>query len=188
MKKTLFNKALKILLFTNSMILIASAMLGPIYALFVERVGGNLMAASIAGGIVALVAGLTTVISGIYSDKIRQDELIIVIGYLITGFGFILYIFIHSVTALFIVQVIIGLGGGIYAPAFDDVYAKHLDGHKSGLEWGVRESMNNFTTAFGAIAGGFIAMFLGFKVLFLIMALLAFLSAFYIWHLKRNVL
>ena len=188
MKKFLFNKALRILLFTNAMILIAVAMLGPIYALFVENVGGDLIDASMAGGIFALVAGLTTLISGRYSDKVKQDELIIVAGYIIIGFGFILYTFVHSVTALFFVQAIIGFGEAIYSPAFDAVYSRHLDGHKSGLEWGAWESMNYFTTAFGAIAGGFIVMLFGFKVLFLIMALLAFSSAFYILHLKRNVL
>ena len=54
MKK--FNRALRILLSTNGMILLAGAMLGPIYALFVDKIGGDLMDASIAGGIFALVA------------------------------------------------------------------------------------------------------------------------------------
>ena len=78
MKQPLFNRALQILLSTNAMILMAGAMLAPIYALFVEKVGGDLMDASIAGGIFALAAGLTTLISGKYSDKIKENELIIV--------------------------------------------------------------------------------------------------------------
>ena len=39
--KKLFNKAIKILLITNGFILIAGAMLGPIYALFVKKIGGD---------------------------------------------------------------------------------------------------------------------------------------------------
>ena len=35
------NKALKILLSTNAIILLAAAMLGPIYAIFVEEIGGS---------------------------------------------------------------------------------------------------------------------------------------------------
>jgi len=42
------NRGLRILLVTNAMILLAGAMLGPIYAIFVEKVGGNLLDASIA--------------------------------------------------------------------------------------------------------------------------------------------
>jgi predicted MFS family arabinose efflux permease len=166
----------------------AGAMLGPIYALFVEKVGGDLMDASIAGGIFAFVAGLTTLISGKYSDKIKENELIIVGGYLIMGTGFLLYFWVNSIVFLFIVQAIIGLGEAIYSPAFDAVFSKHIDGHKSGTQWGAWESTNYFTTALGAIVGGGLVTFFGFQALFIIIATLCFSSALYIFHLKRSVL
>jgi len=188
MTRLFFNKALRILLSTNAMTLMASAMLGPIYALFVKQVGGNLMDASIAGGIFAFVAGLTTLLSGKYSDKIKENELIIVLGYSIMGIGFLLYFWVSSVIFLFIVQAIIGLGEAISSPAFDAVYSKHLDGHKSGTQWGAWESMNYFTAAIGAIIGGGLVKLFGFQSLFVIMAILCFSSALYIYHLKRRVL
>ena len=183
-----FNRVLRILLSTNAMILMAAAMLGPIYALFVEKIGGDLMDASIAGGIFALVAGLTTLISGKYSDKIKENELIIVLGYSIMGAGFLLYFWVNSVVFLFIVQAVIGLGEAIYSPAFDAVYSRHLDGHKSGTQWGAWESMNYFTAAIGAVIGGGLVTLFGFQILFVIMAVLCFSSALYIYHLKRSVL
>src|SRR5680860_1515245 len=188
MKYLFFNKALRILLSTNALILMAGAMLGPIYALFVEKIGGDLMDASIAGGIFALVAGLTTLISGRYSDKIKENELIIVLGYIIMGVGFFLYFWVNSIIFLFIVQAIIGLGEAIYSPAFDAVYSKHLDGHKSGTQWGAWESMNYFTTAVGSIVGGALVTLFGFPILFVVMGALCFSSAIYIFQLKRKVL
>ena len=188
MKKLFFNKALRILLSTNAMILMAGAMLGPIYALFVEKIGGDLMDASIAGSIFALVAGLTTLISGKYSDKVKENELIVVLGYSIMGLGFLSYFFVNSVILLFMVQVIIGIGEAIYSPAFDAVYSKHLDGHKSGLQWGAWESMNYFTTALGALIGGLLVTIFSFQILFIIMGLLCFSSALYIYLLERKVL
>jgi len=188
MKKLFFNKALRILLSTNALILISGAMLGPIYALFVEKVGGDLMDASIAGGLFALAAGLTTLFSGKLSDKVKENELIIVIGYIIMGVGFLLYIAVNSILFLFIVQVISGLGNAVYAPAFDAVYSKHLDGHKSGTQWGAWESMNYFSTAIGAIIGGAIVTLFGFNTLFVVMALLCFGSGTFIYLLPRKVL
>ncbi len=176
------------MLCTNGLILIAGAMLGPIYALFVEKVGGDLMDASIAGGIFALMAGLTSLISGKYSDKIKENELIVVLGYSIIGIGFLLYYWVTSVIFLFIVQAIIGLGEAVYSPAFDAVYSKHLDGRKSGTQWGAWESINYFTTAIGAFAGGALVTYFGFQTLFIIMAILCFSSAFYIYRLKRSTL
>lgn len=188
MPKLYFNKALKILLSTNALILMSGAMLGPIYALFVEQVGGDLMDASIAGGLFALAAGITTLISGKYSDTIKESELIVILGYVIIGFGFFLYIWVNSIIFLFVVQIIIGLGEAIYSPAFDALYSKHLDGHKSGSQWGAWESMNYFTTAVGAILGGGIVTIFGFQTLFIIMSILCFGSAIYIFQLNRKIL
>lgn len=188
MTRLYFNKALRILLSTNAMILTAAAMLGPIYALFVEQVGGSLMDASIAGTIFALVGGLTTLVSGKYSDKIQENELIIVLGYTIMGIGFLLYYWVGSIGFLFLVQAIIGLGEAIYAPAFDAVYTKHIDGHKSGTQWGAWESISYFTNALGALLGGIMVTLFGFQSIFIAMSALCFGSALYIFRLKRHIL
>jgi len=188
MKRLFFNKALRILISTNALVLFAGAMLGPIYALFVERIGGDLLDASFAGAVFALAAGITTYISGKYSDTIKENELIIVSGYLVMGLGFFLYLFASSVWHILLFQVIIGFGEAIYSPAFDAVYSKHLDGHKSGKQWGAWESMNYFTTAIGAIVGGVVVTWLGFNSMFLIMSALCFISALYIYLLPRKIL
>lgn len=186
--KVFANRALRILLSTNAMILLAVTMFGPISAIFVEKIGGDLMDASLAGGIFALAAGLTALVSGKYSDRFKENELIVVVGYAIMGVGFMLYMSVDSVISLFIVQIIVGLGQAIYSPAFDAVYSKHLNQSRSGSQWGAWESVNYFTTAAGAIIGGGVVTFLGFRMLFLIMAILCFGSALYIFRLKRSVL
>ncbi len=183
-----FNKALRILLTTNALILLSGAMLGPIYALFVEKTGGDLMDASLAGGAFSAAAGLVTLISGKYSDKVKEQELIVAIGYMIIGLGFISYAFVNSMLALFAVQVLIGMGEAIYSPAFDAVYSNHLSIQKSGSQWGAWESMNYFTSAGGAVLGGTVVTIFGFRSLFFIMASLCFLSAIYIYRLPRRVL
>lgn len=186
--KRIFNRAIRILLITNGLVLIAGAMLGPIYALFVEEIGGDLLDASYTFGAFALAAGITTLISGRYADKLKENELIVVLGYGIMGVGFFGYLFVNSIISLLIVQIILGLGEAIYAPAFDALYSKHLDGHKSGREWGAWEATDYFTTAFGAVAGGLLVTFFGFNMVFVAMGLLCFASAIYIFRLSRRTL
>lgn len=181
MQKQTFNKALKILLATNSLILLAGAMLGPIYALFVERIGGDLLDASIAGGLFALSAGVVSLLFGRLSDKIRHSDWVMILGYVLIGLGFFLYIFVDSVMFLFAVQILIGFGEAIYSPAFDKLYSLHLVKGKGGTIWGAWESMNYFTTAFGALAGGLIVTRFGFNAIFAIMAVLCYVSAGYLW-------
>ena len=188
LRKVFFNRALRILLITNALILIASYMLGPIYALFVEDIGGNLLDASFAGGAFALSAGTASLLSGQISDKVKRPELVVVFGYILIGVGYTLYIFVNSIWFLLLCQIIIGLGEAVYSPAFDTVYSRHLTENKIGREWGAWESMNYFSAAAGAIVGGLIAVNFGFDTLFIIMAILCIFSALYIYKLPKTVL
>ncbi|MBW3021873.1 MFS transporter [Candidatus Woesearchaeota archaeon] len=186
--KIVYNGSLRILLITNGLVLIAGAMLAPIYALFVDKVGGSLLDASLTGGIFALAAGITTLIAGRYADKIKNSELIVVAGYLMMGLGFFLYIFVNSVIFLFLVQVLIGFSEAFYSPAFDALYSKHLDKHKEGREWGAWEAINYFAIAGGAALGGLVVTLFGFSAIFAIMGALCLASALYIWQLPRKLL
>lgn len=184
MKKQIFNKALKILLVTNGLILIAGAMIGPIYALFVEQIGGDLLDASVAGGLFALTAGIVSLLFGRLSDEIRHSDFVLIFGYCLIGLGFLLYLFVDSVLFLFAVQILIGIGEAIYAPAFDKLYSINLINGKGGAEWGVYESLDYFTTASGALIGGFIATKFGFNAIFIMMAALCYISASYLYFLS----
>lgn len=186
--KRIFNRALRILLITNGLVLIAGAMLGPIYALFVEKIGGNLLEASMTGGIFALAAGITTLIAGRYADKIKHKEAIVVIGYFVMGIGFLLYTIINSIWFLFFVQILIGTAEAVYSPVFDALYSKHLTRKKSGREWGAYEALQYFAIAIGAVLGGIIVTTLGFNAIFLTMAALCFISALYIHLLPKRTL
>ncbi len=186
--KKFSSKASKIILYTNGLILLSGAMLGPIYALFVEDIGGSLLDASYAFAIFSFTAGIVTVLSGKYVDKIKENELILVLGYGIIGIGFILYIFVNSIFLLFLVQIIIGIGEAVSWPAFDVLYNKHIDKNNPGKWWGIWESLNYFTIGTGALIGGFLVTFFSFNIMFIIMGLLCLISALYILLLPRKIL
>ena len=186
--KKILNKPLRILLFTNGLILVAGATLAPIYALFVAEIGGDLLDASYAIAAFAFAAGVTVLLSGRLSDKAKENEYIVVIGYVVMGIGFLSYIWVSSMVTLLISQIIIGFGEAFYAPAFDALYSKHLPKNKRGVSWGTWEAMNYFVMAIGAVVGGFIVTTQGFEPLFVMMAILAFVSAAYILFVPRKVL
>jgi MFS family permease len=188
MKKPKFNRQLRILLSTNALILFAGAMLGPIYAIFVEEVGGDILDAGLAGAVFALAAGVTTLISGRIVDGMKENEIVLITGYLIMSAGFLFYLRVDSVMMILVAQVIVGFGEALYSPAFDAIYSKHLDKGKAGSEWGAWESMNYFTVALASAVGGFLAAKFGFELLFIIMSILCLVSAAYLYLLPRKVL
>jgi MFS family permease len=182
------NKPLRILLGTNGLILLAGAMFGPIFALFVEGVGGTLLDAGFAASGFALAAGITTLLVGRFTDSVKEKELIVVIGYIVMAVSFFSFSFVNSIGSLLVVQVLLGIGEAIYSPAFDGVYTSHIKDGVEGSAWGVWESMNYFIAAAGAALGGFFATLFGFTILFYIMAILCVISAVYIYSLPRRAL
>ncbi|MCA9358359.1 MFS transporter [Candidatus Kaiserbacteria bacterium] len=185
---TYLNRSLRILLATNALILMSAAMLGPIQALFVTEIGGDLLDASFAAATFAVVAGITTLLIGRWTDRVKENELIIVAGYTLIGIAFFLFLTVETVADLLFVQILLGLGEAIYSPAFDAVYTRHLTDGKTGSGWGAWEAMNYFMITAGATVGGFIASRYGFDPLFIIMGTLSISAAAYIYFLPRRVL
>ncbi|MEK7077606.1 MAG: MFS transporter [Patescibacteria group bacterium] len=183
-----FNRALRILLAANAAVIFAASMFAPIYAIFVEKIGGDILDAGLSSGIFALVTGLAVLVSGRVSDRMKDSELLVIAGYFILGISFFLYNFVDTVASLFMVQALGGLGQAATAPVYDALYAKHVDGHRSGWQWGGWEAMAYFTTAAGSAAGGFVVSWFGFNALFVTMSVLCLLSALYMYLLPRRVL
>lgn len=171
------NTALRILLATNGVIILAGAMLGPIYALFVEEIGGDILDASFAGAVFAVSAGLVSFLMGKAGDDMKNKTWVIAFGYFLIGLSFFLYQFVDSMQTLLLVQLVFGAGEAIYSPMYDGLYSSHLDHGKESSEWGMWECMNYWFTALGALIGGYIAHKLGFDILFIVMSTLCFLAA-----------
>lgn len=79
------------------MILISWAMLAPLYAIFVQKIWGSILDASIASWLFALTAWIITLFSWNYVDKIDNEYIIIMLWYLLTWTWFILYIFATNI-------------------------------------------------------------------------------------------
>ena len=182
------NHALRVLLTTNGLVLLAPVMLGPIYAIYVERIGGDLLDAGFTAAIFSLSAGLTCLASGYLSDEYKNPRLIVILGSLIMSLGFLGYLWVDSIWQLFLVQAIVGLGEAIYYPPYDALYSSHLNGFKKATGWAAWESMSYFITAFGAFIGALIVNRFGFDLLFILMSILCTSSAIILTRLQKSAL
>jgi MFS family permease len=182
------NPALKALLIGDALVLTAAAMLTPIYAVFVQKVGGDLLDAGITAAALAFGSAAASLVAGRYADSLRNKKQLIVLGYVITGLGFLLFTTIHAVWYLAAVQLCIGLVRALAEPAFDALYSVHLDKNREAEEWGAWEGMSYFVAGVGALLGAAIVSYSSFTVLFLIMAGLCGVSALYMWRLPHRVL
>lgn len=167
------QRNLKILLVASSLFMLAGGLFGPIYAVFVEEIGGDLLTAGSAYSIFAIVAGVMIYLIGKWEDRVKHQEKLIIAGYALSCIGFLGYLLIKTPVHLFIVQMIFGVGEAIGTPAFDGLYSKHLDKGRYASEWGLWDSMSYITIGIGAIAGGFLANLYGFRLLFAVMLVIS---------------
>ncbi|MEK7791129.1 MAG: MFS transporter, partial [Deltaproteobacteria bacterium] len=152
----------KILLFADAITLFSGALLGPIYAIFVQKIGGDILDASVAFAIFSLVSGAVIFLIGRFEDRVKEQERLIVAGYLIIAVGYFGYLLVQNPLHLFIVQAVIGIGMAFELPAIDATYSKHLDHNRAAYNWGAWEGMNRFMMGGGALLGGIIATAFGF--------------------------
>jgi len=182
------KRELKLLLLSGSIILFAVGLFGPIYAVFTEEIGGDVLTAGITYGAFAVVAGLTTLLISRLGDKVKNIENLIILGFFFNCIGFLGYLMVTKPWHLFIVQAILGLGAAVGAPAWDALYSKHLEKGKFVSGWGMWESANWITAGAAAATGGVLAQVFGFRTLFKIMFLLSLIALFTVVMLKRKKL
>jgi len=103
------NKILKVLLASSFFVSLAGGFFTPIYAIFVEEIGGDILTAGSAYAAFAIVSGLLIYAIGLWEDKVKHQEKLFVLGQGLTVLGFTGYLFIDSPKDLFIVQVILGI-------------------------------------------------------------------------------
>ena len=170
------QRELKILLLSSSLFLLAGGLFGPIYAVFVEQIGGDLLTAGTAYSAFSIAAGILILFISRWEDHVKHQEKLIAAGYALGCMGFFGYLLIQNPLDLFVVQIVFGAAAAILWPAYDGIYSRHLDRGKFASEWGMWEALDYIVAGIAAAVGGFLASIYGFRLLFVIMFLLSILA------------
>ncbi len=126
-------------------------------------------------------------ILGKIEDKIKHQENILILGRVLTFIGVVGYLFVRSPLYLFAVEIILGTATALSSPAFDSLYSKNLQKGKYASQWGAWEAMYAITAGIAAIVGGLIAQEFGFRILFIIMSIIALFSLVATLFLRKNI-
>jgi len=82
----------------------------------------------------------------------------------------------------------LGLGESLGTPAWNAIFAKHLDNSKEVMEYSNWNIINNLMVAAATVAGGVVVTYLGFNILFVIMSVLALVSLIGVLITPRKIL
>lgn len=178
------RRVIKILLWADGWCVFALGMLGPIYAIFVQKIGGDILDASWAYFAFMISQGVALFFLGRIEDKTIHREWYVTGGYVLIAISSLGYLFVENQLTLVVVQIIAGLGGAVLSPAFDSLYGDSVDKKRKASEWGYWEGMGFIVTALGALLGGYVVNLWGFETLFVAMFIASVVSviiSFRLW-------
>ncbi len=175
----MLNKSEKILLYGSNLWLFADGMFGPLFAVFTEKIHGNILDISWAWTIYLIVTGVLSIIIGKISDKVGQKQLMVT-GYALTAIFTFSFLLVSQPMHLFIVQVGLGVALALCNSTWYALYSKNSDDNEAGYTWGLNDGQGKICTAFAILIGGTIVSYSSFQTLFIIMGVIQTIATIYI--------
>jgi predicted MFS family arabinose efflux permease len=186
--QTKLNQSLRILITVNTGMVFVIGMFAPFYAVFVQKLGGNIAYAGLSWAILLIVTGTLILLFTNLEVKVKEQELLLALGYILRGLVFVSYAFMGSLTQLLFTQVLWGVAAAIGTPAFDAVYQSHTSPSEAISQWGGWEGISSIATGIAALFGGVLIQSFGYNSIFIAMATISFLLGLYVWRLPREML
>jgi MFS family permease len=160
---------MKILLLGANIWYFGEGMLGPLFAVYAERIGGDILDITWAWATFLIITGVMYIIVGKLVSGKEGKSKVMVAGYALNALFTFSYLFVSSPWQLLIVQAGLGIAEALGTPAWDALFAKHAEEKHDTFVWGLAGGQAQIITGLAIIAGGFIVSYFSFQVLFITM-------------------
>jgi MFS family permease len=177
LKSKTLHKNIKILLGASILIHSGVNFLSPIFAIYINKIGGTLIDAGVAIGIYAILKGIFYFIFKNIKEEKVSKKLMISGGYFIMFVGYFLYLFASAPVHIYFIQAILSIGETAITPSWSAVIAMSLEKGKERHIYSNFYGYRSFFEGIAAIAGGLFAMKFGFSAVFIIMCVMALSSS-----------
>jgi len=173
----------------NTGMVFVMGLFAPFYAVYVEQIGGSVAFAGLSWAIFSIVAGVLILLFSKWELQVKEQELLLAVGYLIRAVVFLSYAFIDSLSQLIFTQILWGVAAALGTPAFDAIYHSHTANDRSSIiQWGSWEGFSHIAIGSAALIGGVLIQAFGFPAIFIGMSMVSLFLGVYVWKLPREVL
>ena len=180
----------RLLLWSSNLWALGEGMLGPLFAVFAQRIGGNILDITWAWAIYLGMTGIFTIVAGNVSDRIWEwcgRERLLVAGHALNALCTFGYLFVHTTTGLFLVQAGLGMALALSSPTWSALYARYSPGEeKAGNTWGLVAGEQRLILAVAIVVGGFIVDHYSFEALFIAMGTVQVIATLYLLRILRR--
>lgn len=171
------SRTARILLIGANIWYFAEGMMGPLFAVFAERIGGDILDITWAWSTYLVTTGLLYIVVGRILNNKPYKAKVMIAGYVLNACFTFGYLLVRTPVELFFVQAGLGVAEAIGTPAWDALYAKNLSDEMDAYAWGLSTGQSQIVTGFAFAAGGMITHFISFEALFITMGCIQLLAA-----------
>jgi len=166
------NKTTKILLIASSLWYFGEGLFGPLFAVYAQKIGGDLLDITWAWAAYLIATGIFYVLVGKFVNKSKYKKEVMIFGYGLNALLTFGYIFVHNTQQLFMIQIGLGIAEALSASIWDSLFAHHLEDKSNTFHWSIANGHPHFVSGIAIAIGGLIANYISFEVLFLTMGII----------------
>lgn len=167
----MLNRKTKSLLIADATWFFGEGMLGPLFAIFAGKIGGDILDISWAWATYLIVTGILIMVVGKISDRLNKNK-IVFIGYALNTLFTFSYLLVYNQYTLLLVQAGLGISAALATPTWNALYAKYENKKQDGFIWGLADGTAQLFTGLAIIIGGFIVSIFSFNLLFIVMGVI----------------
>jgi len=184
------NKIIKILIFSDFIIISGLSLVAPIFAIFITDhiIGGSLVVVGIASAVYLISKSLLQLVVARRLDKVRgerDDFFWLVSGSFLFSLAPFLYLICYLPIHLYAVQLIYGIGAALAYPGWCAIFTRHVDGQKTAFSLSLLGALTGIGAAIAAPIGAIIANRFGFSALFCIVGVMSIIGSVSLIYLRR---
>ena len=167
------NQVILIIIFAEFVFTIGAALIGPLVAIFIIKdIGASVTVVGFAVAVYWIVKSILQLPVARYLDKNHgeiDDYYSVLIGLAISTAAVYLYYFVQAAWHIYALQILIGMGDALVVPAFQAIFARHLDKNQEAFEMALRSSFSyGAGSALGGALSGILAATIGIRSIYLI--------------------
>lgn len=187
------NLVIQSLIFASFIFEAGFGLYAPIFAVFVTEqiVGGDVTVVGYAAGVYWVIKSILQIPIGRHLDKKKgefDDFWALFAGHFLMGLAVFLHIFAKTPLHLYLLAGLLSVGGALSVPSWYAMFLRHVDKKREGYEWSINSSLSFGLGTGGAGAlGGFLAKTYGFRFVFIMGAILVWVSLPFLLVLRRHL-
>lgn len=176
------NRVVKYMVLTDLFFTGSWSFIQPIFSIFVIKdiAGATVVTAGTAAALYWIVKSILQIPIATFLDKTdgeKDDFYALVASVTLAAFAAFSFILVHTVWALFTVQLLYAIAMAFYIPSWSGLFSRHLDVKRYSFDWSLDSTAIGITAFITSLVGSLLAEWFGFQIVFLLVGAFSLLSA-----------